>query len=93
MRVATPIQLSPEDEQKLTRLARSNTASVRLARRARIVLLAAAGMENQAIAAQLKIGRVQVGRWRDRYAQGGLAAIEQDLPRGVHQRARVGHRH
>jgi len=82
IRVATPIQLSPEDEQKLTRLARPNTASVRLARRARIVLLAAAGMENQAIAAQLKIGRVQVGRWRDRYAQGGLAAIEQDLPRG-----------
>lgn len=82
MRVATPIQLSPEEEQKLTRLARSNTTSVRLARRARIVLLAAAGLENQAIAAQLDIGRVQVGRWRDRYAQGGLAAIEQDLPRG-----------
>jgi transposase len=82
MRVATPIQLSPDEEQKLTRLARSNTTSVRLARRARIVLLAAAGLENQAIAAQLKIGRVQVGRWRERYAQGGLAAIEQDLPRG-----------
>jgi transposase len=82
MRVATPIQLSPDEEQKLTRLARSNTTSVRLARRARIVLLAAAGLDNQAIAAQLKIGRVQVGRWRERYAQGGLAAIEQDLPRG-----------
>ena len=25
---------------------------------------------------------MQVGRWRERYAQGGLAAIEQDLPRG-----------
>jgi transposase len=25
---------------------------------------------------------VQVGRWRERYAQGGLAAIEHDLPRG-----------
>jgi transposase len=82
MRVATPIQLSPDEEQKLTRLARSNTTSVRLARRARIVLLAAAGLENQAIADQLKIGRVQVGRWRERYAQGGLEAIEQDLPRG-----------
>ena len=35
-----------------------------------------------AIAAQLNIGRVQVGRWRERYAQGGLAAIERDLPRG-----------
>jgi transposase len=79
MRVAPMIQLSAEEEQKLTRLARSNTTSVRLAR---IVLLAAAGLDNQAIAAQINIGRVQVGRWRERYAQGGLAAIEHDLPRG-----------
>ena len=26
--------------------------------------------------------RIQVGRWRDRYAVGGLKAIEKDLPRG-----------
>ncbi len=82
MRVAPLIQLSAEEEQKLRRLARSNTTSVRLARRARIVLLAAAGLDNQAIAAQINIGRVQVGRWRERYAQGGLEAIEHDLPRG-----------
>jgi DNA-binding NarL/FixJ family response regulator len=66
MRVAPMIQLSAEEEQKLTRLARSNTTSVRLARRARIVLLAATGLDNQAIAAQINIGRVQVGRWRER---------------------------
>jgi transposase len=71
-----------DEEQNLTRLARSKTTSVWLARRARIVLLAASGLDNQAIATQLDIGRVQVGRWRERYAQGGLAAIEQDLPRG-----------
>ena len=82
MRVAPMIQLSAEEEQKLRRLARSNTTSVRLARRARIVLLASAGLDNQAIADQINIGRVQVGRWRERYAQGGLAAIEHDLPRG-----------
>ncbi len=82
MRVAQTIQLSTDEEQKLTRLARSNTTSVRLARRARIVLLASSGLDNQAIATQLGIGRVQVGRWRERYAQGGLTAIEQDLPRG-----------
>jgi transposase len=82
MRVAPTIQLSADDEQALRRLARSNTTSVRLARRARIVLLAAAGLENQAIATELDVGRVQVGRWRERFAQGGLAAIEQDLPRG-----------
>ena len=82
MRVAPMIQLSAEEEQTLTRLARSNSTSVRLARRARIVLLAATGLDSQAIAARINIGRVQVGRWRERYAQGGLAAIEHDLPRG-----------
>ena len=37
---------------------------------------------NEAIGKELKVGRVQVGRWRARYAKGGLTAIERDLPRG-----------
>jgi len=81
MRVAPKIMLTTEEEKTLTRLSRSNTASVRLARRAQIVLLAAAGLDNKAIAAELGIGRVQVGRWRERYAESGLASIERDLPR------------
>lgn len=86
MRVAPTIELSADEEQLLTRLARSNTTSVRLARRAHIVLLAAAGLDNKEIAAQMNIGRVQVGRWRERYAQGGMAAIEHDLPRSGRRR-------
>lgn len=82
MRVAPPIILSAQEKQKLTRLARSGTTSMRLVRRARVVLLAAQGLDNQSIAAQLNLGRVQVGRWRERYAEGGLAAIERDRPRG-----------
>ena len=34
------------------------------------------------IAELVGVGRIQVGRWRERYAAGGLRAIEQDLPRG-----------
>jgi len=82
MRVAPEIILSAEERRTLEKLARSNVTSVRLARRANIILLAAAGLDNQSIAAQLNTGRVQVGRWRQRYAEGGLAAIEKDLPRG-----------
>ena len=82
MRVAPTIVLNEEERKKLTQLAKSRTASVRLARRAQIVLLAARGKHNDAIAQALQIGRVQVGRWRERYATGGLAAIERDLPRG-----------
>jgi transposase len=81
MRVAPKIMLAIEEEKTLARLSRSNTASVRLARRAQIVLLAAAGLDNKAIAAELSVGRVQVGRWRERYAESGLASIERDLPR------------
>jgi transposase len=60
---------------------RSSTVSVRLARRARIILLAAEGMDNHRIAAAVSVGRVQVSRWRKRFAESGLAGIETDLPR------------
>lgn len=82
MRKAAAIVLLSEERAQLMRLARSKTVSVRLARRAQIVLGAADGLDNETIAAQVGVGRVQVGRWRTRYAAGGLAAIERDLPRG-----------
>ena len=75
MRVAPSLELSAEEVHQLTRLARSNTASVRAARRAQIVLLAAHGNDNHEIAEALDVGRVQVGRWRTRYANGGLEAM------------------
>ncbi len=82
MRIAPTIVLSAEDKAELTRPSKSRTAGVRLARRAQMVLLAAQGMDHEAIAEQVGVGRVQVGSWRRRYAEGGLAAIEKDLPRG-----------
>ena len=43
-----------------------------------IVLLASDAGQNKDIAEQLGIGRVQVARWRERYAQWRLAGIERD---------------
>ena len=83
MRVAPPLVVTDTERAELTRLVRSRRTSVRLALRARIVLLAAAGRQNKDIAAELGIGRVQVARWRGRYAQERLAGIERDLPRGA----------
>jgi transposase len=37
--------------------------------------------KNEDIAAPLGVGRVQVSRWRGRYAQSRLPGIERDLPR------------
>ena len=82
MRKATAIVLDEAEREKLVKLAHSNTTEVRLARRAGIVLLAADGLDNYRIGEVLGVGRVQAGRWRDRYAAGGLPAIAQDLPRG-----------
>jgi len=83
MRVAPEIVLTNEERAELSKLVHSKLTSVRLAQRARIVLLAAKGHQSKDIAAALGIGRVQVSRWRERYAQMRLAGIERDLPRGA----------
>ncbi|WP_461522169.1 IS630 family transposase [Porticoccus sp.] len=83
MRVAIEIVLTEEERTELNKLVRSSCTSVRLAQRAQIVLLAAAGKLNRDIAAQLGVTRALVGRWRDRYAESRLAGIERDLPRGA----------
>ena len=79
LRVASVVDLSEDQEAELTKLARSKRTSVRLSQRARIVLLAAQGLQNKDIAEQLGVGRVQVSRWRERYVQFGLGGIERDL--------------
>lgn len=82
MRVATEIELTPAQRERLVRTAESQTIQVQLARRARIVLLCADGLDNKTLGEMLGIDRIQVARWRMRYGEGGLAAIGQDLPRG-----------
>lgn len=82
MRVAPQIVLTDEQRVALLRWSRGRATPARLVRRARIVLLAAEGWENQEIAAELDIERTVVGRWRRRFAEQGLEGIEQDAPRG-----------
>ena len=83
MRIAPKIVLTPQEHEQLSMLARSKLTSVRLAQRARIVLLSAQGLQSNEIAVELGIGRVQVSRWRERYAKSRLSGIERDLPRGA----------
>jgi transposase len=49
--------------------------------RARIVLLAASGKQNQEISAALGMGVQKVARWRRRYLAEGVASLEKDAPR------------
>lgn len=83
MRVAPTIVLTSAEQSELLRLVQSSLTGKRLLQRARIVLLAARGMQNKDIAAELNVGRVQVARWRERYVQLGVGGIERDLPRGA----------
>ena len=83
VRVALEIVLSDEEREVLDELIRSKLTSVRLALRARIVLLAGQGLQNKEIALALDVGRIQASRWRERYLACGLQGIERDLPRGA----------
>ena len=49
--------------------------------RARVVLLAAQGWQNQDIAVEVKLDRRQVALWRQRFLDGGVEALMHDAPR------------
>jgi transposase len=59
---------------------RARTTEQRLVQRARIVLRAAAGVPNRAIAAEVGVAPMTVLLWRDRYSRAGLAGLG-DEPR------------
>ena len=81
MRVAPEIDLAPNERTALEQLARGRRTPVRLVLRAKVVLLAADGLENRTIAAKLNTSKPTVGLWRGRYAKLGLAGIEKDATR------------
>ena len=86
MRIAPAILVSNEDRRTLERWSRGRTTPARLVLRSKIVLLAASGMLNKDIAAELGTGMKTVCLWRRRFAERGLAGIEKDAPRGSRPR-------
>ena len=81
MRIATEIKLTGKERELLEALSRGKKVSVRLAERSKIILLAAQGSTDIAIAEQLRMTRQKVARWRKRYARHGIQGIEKDAPR------------
>lgn len=63
-------------------MSRSGKTSVRLKERLTIILLANEGLNNGEISERMSISSLKAGRWRNRFAENGLAGIEKDLPRG-----------
>src|SRR5271169_3735911 len=76
------LAVTPDDKQRLERIARSGKTEQRHALRARIVLGAAEGKSNNALSKELGVSRPTVIDWRHRYAEGGVRALYNDRPRG-----------
>ncbi len=81
VQVALPIVLTAAERATLERWARGRRIPRRLVRRARIVLQAAAGLSNAAIARVLRTDRECVGRWRARFAAERLPGLQHEAAR------------
>jgi transposase-like protein len=75
------LNLTVAQRRELEARARRYTLPYRDVVRARIVLLAASGMDNDEIAARLDTRREVVSKWRKRFYEQGLAGLD-ERPRG-----------
>jgi transposase len=89
-RAAAALPLREGDREKLVSLTRSSSVRAGVAQRARIVLLASEGTSNTVIAERVGVTRQTVVTWRSRYAERGLAGLD-DNPRSGRPR-QVDHR-
>ena len=81
MRVAVQVVLSREEREELERLAGGRKVPARVVERARIVLLAAEGKQNQEIARLCGVTRRTASLWRRRFVEKRIAGILKDAPR------------
>lgn len=79
-RKAIEIILTTEQTQQLEKIVRSHSAERRQVERAQIILECATGKQNQEIAEKLETSVLRIGKWRRRFAEKGLAGLE-DEPR------------
>src|ERR1035438_4515497 len=81
MRVASAIALPIETRRRLEKQMRGRSTPVRVAQRSRIVLLAADGLQNKRIAAQMGVTPRMVALWRGRFIALGVDGLLKDAPR------------
>jgi transposase len=74
-------QLRDGDRDTLEGHTRSRTIPQRVVERARIVLASADGLSGKEICDEVGVSPPTVTRWLNRYDEGGIPAIERDLPR------------
>jgi len=72
--------LSDEQREFLASLSKSQTKSLRLVLRARVLLLASAGLGNSEIAEQVGVSRSSVIAWRERFGDEGIHKLGKVRP-------------
>src|ERR1700693_4843435 len=75
-----PLTITEEERERLESLAHRARRQGVLARRARVVLACADGLDNQLVARKLRCSVSMVGKWRARFLKGRLEALD-DEPR------------
>jgi transposase len=70
-----PLDLSPEEQDKLSMIARRPRSAQALALRARIVLHCGQGLSNAVIARKLHVTGATVGKWRERFRKFRLEGL------------------
>jgi len=71
------VTLDDDEREQLEHLLHSGTHATRKVTRARILLKAAEGWQDNAITAALAVGRATVERLRQRFVEAGLGALEE----------------
>jgi transposase len=80
-RTAEPILLSDPERAVLQSWARARSQPLRVIQRAKIILLAAEGIDSQTIARHVGASRPTVQLWRERFLALRTAGLEKDAPR------------
>ena len=74
--------LNPQQREQLGSLASSRSLPAGLVRRARIILLSAAGKTNRQIARQMGLTNATVGKWRRRFLDQDVSGLHDELRPG-----------
>ncbi len=85
-KAAVAIELAAPERRELESLARAHKTGQAMARRARFVLAAAAGLENKAICTEVGADANTVSKWRRRFA--APASMDCLMSQGPARRAR-----
>ena len=75
-----PLIVAEEERERLESLAHRARSQALLARRARVVLACAEGLDNKAVAKRLRCSLGMVGKWRSRFLKARLEGLY-DEPR------------